>query len=146
MGWVDGDVRARRIRRLGAIVLAEQRLADPDPDAIAAALRAGLRAEGTGLLRWTEHARRLRDRLALLHRTFGDPWPDVSDAALLAAPQRWWFGPLARARNRADLARIDAAEVLRAVLQPRLAAPARRAGPGAPRGAVGLPHHARLLR
>jgi ATP-dependent helicase HrpB len=121
VGWADGDVRARRIRRLGAIVLAEQRLTDPDPDAIAAALRAGLRAEGTGLLRWSEHARRLRDRLALLRRTFGDPWPDVSDAALLAAPQRWWFGPLARARNRADLARIDAAEVLRAVLEPRLA-------------------------
>ena len=100
-------MRARRVRRLGAIVLAEHRLADPDPDAVAAALLAGLRAEGTGLLRWTDHARRLRDRLALLHRTLGDPWPDVSDAALLAAPERWWTGPFTRARSRADLARID---------------------------------------
>jgi ATP-dependent helicase HrpB len=122
VGWVDGDVQARRVRRLGAIVLAEHRLAAPDPDAVAAAVRAGLRAEGTGMLRWTDHARRLRDRLTLLHRTLGDPWPDVSDAALLAAPERWWTGPFTRARNRADLARIDAAGVLRAVLPPHLAA------------------------
>ena len=122
VGWVDGDVQARRVRRLGAIVLAEHRLAAPDPDAVTAAVRAGLRAEGTGMLRWTDHARRLRDRLTLLHRTLGDPWPDVSDAALLAAPERWWTGPFTRARNRADLARIDAAGVLRAVLPPHLAA------------------------
>jgi ATP-dependent helicase HrpB len=122
VGWVDGDVQARRVRRLGAIVLAEHRLAAPDPDAVAAAVRAGLRAEGTGMLRWTDHARRLRDRLTLLHRTLGDPWPDVSDAALLAASERWWTGPFTRARNRADLARIDAAGVLRAVLPAHLAA------------------------
>ena len=121
--WVDGDVVARRVRRLGAIVLTERRLERPDPDAVASALRHGLRTEGLGLLRWSEHARRLRDRLATLHRAFGDrPWPDVSDAALLADPERWWGPALARARNRADLARIDAAAVLRALLDHRHAA------------------------
>ena len=84
--WVDGDVVARRVRRLGAIVLSERRLDHPDADAVASALRHGLRTEGLGLLRWSEHARRLRDRLATLHRAFGDDWPDVSDAALLADP------------------------------------------------------------
>jgi ATP-dependent helicase HrpB len=120
IGWVDDDVRARRVRRLGAIVLAEHRLDDPDPDAIAAALLAGLRAEGTGLLHW-KTARRRRDRLATLHRALGPPWPDVSDAALLDASELWWHGPFTRARTRADLARIDAAPVLSAVLDPRLA-------------------------
>ena len=120
--WVDGDVVARRVRRLGAIVLTERRLERPDPDAVASALRHGLRTEGLGLLRWSEHARRLRDRLATLHRAFGDDWPDVSDAALLADPDRWWGPALARARNRADLARIDAAAVLRALLDHRHAA------------------------
>ena len=120
--WVDGDVVARRVRRLGAIVLTERRLERPDPDAVASALRHGLHTEGLGLLRWSEHARRLRDRLATLHRAFGDDWPDVSDAALLADPDRWWGPALARARSRADLARIDAATVLRALLDHRHAA------------------------
>ena len=120
--WVDGDVVARRVRRLGAIVLTERRLERPDSDAVASALRHGLHTEGLGLLRWSEHARRLRDRLATLHRVFGDDWPDVSDAALLADPDRWWGPALARARSRADLARIDAATVLRALLDHRHAA------------------------
>jgi ATP-dependent helicase HrpB len=123
--WVDGsgggDVVARRVRRLGAIVLAERRLQHPDPDAVASALRQGLHTEGLGLLRWSAHARRLRDRLATLHRAFGDEWPDVSDAALLADPDRWSHH-LARARSRADLGRIDAATVLRALLDHRHAA------------------------
>jgi ATP-dependent RNA helicase HrpB len=125
--WADGDVVARRVRRLGAIVLTERRLEHPDPEAVASALRHGLKTEGLGLLRWSDHARRLRDRLATLHRVFGDSgdgngWPDVSDAALLAEPERWWGPALARARNRADLARIDAAGVLRALLDHRHAA------------------------
>jgi ATP-dependent helicase HrpB len=122
--WVGGsgggDVVARRVRRLGAIVLTERRLERPDPEAVADALRHGLRTEGLGLLRWSGHARRLRDRLATLHRALGDDWPDVSDAALLADPDRWW-AHLGQARSRADLARIDAA-VLRLLLDHRHAA------------------------
>jgi ATP-dependent helicase HrpB len=120
--WRDGDVRARHVRRLGAIELAQRRLTDPDPDAVRAALRDGLRAEGLGLLRWTEGSRRLRERLATLHRVLGEPWPDVSDEALLAAEDTWWAGPLRTARTRADLRRVDAGELLRARLGWREAA------------------------
>jgi ATP-dependent helicase HrpB len=109
-------VLARHVRKLGAIVLAERRLSSPDPAALRRALLEGLRTEGTGLLRWTAAARRLRDRLATLHRVLGPPWPDVSDEALLADPDRWWTGPFTAARTRADLARIDAGAVLRATL------------------------------
>jgi ATP-dependent helicase HrpB len=119
VGWVRGDpagVLARHGRRLGAIVLDEHRIADPPPDAVRAALLDGLRTEGLGLLRWSDAARRLRDRLATLHRTLGPPWPDVSDESLLAEPDHWWTGPLAAARGRADLARVDAAEILRGLL------------------------------
>jgi ATP-dependent helicase HrpB len=125
VAWARDDpagVVARHLRRLGAIVLAEHRLPAPDPEARRAALLEGLRTEGTGLLRWTDGARRLRHRLATLHRTLGAPWPDVSDAALLADPDRWWSGPLTTARGRADLARVDATAVLRAVLGWREAA------------------------
>lgn len=119
--WAGGDVLARHVRRLGAIVLEERSLARPDPGLVRAALLGGLRAEGLGLLRWTPHARALRDRLATLHRVLGDPWPDVSDEVLLADPDRWWTGPLTSARRRSDLAGIDAAPVLRTLVDWRVA-------------------------
>jgi ATP-dependent helicase HrpB len=125
VAWVRGDpagVVARHVRRLGAIVLDERRITDPPPDSLRAALLDGLRTEGPGLLRWSDGARRLRDRLATLHRTLGPPWPDVSDAALLADPDRWWTGQLASARSRGDLARVDATGVLRGLLGWREAA------------------------
>ena len=45
----------------------------------------GCAREGLGVLRWSEAATALRDRLAFLHRALGEPWPDVSDDGLLAA-------------------------------------------------------------
>lgn len=105
--WADGDVVARHVRRLGAIVLRERPLASPDPARVLDALVTGLRLEGLSLLTWTDAATRLRQRLALLHRTLGDPWPDVSDAALLDTVPAWLGPALAKARRRADLARAD---------------------------------------
>ncbi|MFI7599583.1 ATP-dependent helicase HrpB [Actinoplanes sp. NPDC049681] len=112
IGWIDGDVVARRIERLGAITLAERRIEDPDPALVRAALLEGLRREGLGLLSWSPAATALRQRLAFLHATLGEPWPDVSDAALAGAD---WLD-LGRARRRADLARIDVATALRRLL------------------------------
>jgi ATP-dependent helicase HrpB len=121
-GRTGGDVMARHTRRLGAIVLDEQRIARPVRAAVREALLEGLRIEGSGLLRWTDAASRLRDRLDTLHRVLPDDWPDVSDRAILSEPDRWWTGPFTTARNRSDLGRIDAAAVLRAMLDWRQAA------------------------
>ncbi|MCZ2861210.1 ATP-dependent helicase HrpB [Blastococcus sp. VKM Ac-2987] len=110
VSWRDGDVRSARVERLGAIVLAERPLRDPDRAAVAAAVAKGLRAEGLGLLRWTPAARRLRERLAAAHGGLGDPWPAVDDTALLATVD------VAGARSRADLARIDVVAALRALV------------------------------
>ena len=107
IAWLDGDVVARHVRRLGAIILRERPLAAPDSARVLDALVEGLRAEGLGLLRWTEAATRLRQRLALLHRVLGTPWPDVSDTALLATLPAWLGPSLSRSRRRADLARSD---------------------------------------
>ncbi|MFE7200136.1 ATP-dependent RNA helicase [Pseudonocardia alni] len=114
--WSDGDVRARTVDRLGAIVLSEKPDRSPDPGAVRDALVAGLRAEGTGLLRWTAGAVSLRERSGFLHRVLGAPWPDVSEEALLdsaADPAGWLAGPLTTARRRSDLARVDAGPALR---------------------------------
>ncbi|WP_420492751.1 ATP-dependent helicase HrpB [Kitasatospora camelliae] len=113
----DGELTARRVTALGAIELDAAALADPDPDLVRAALVDGLTREGVGtLLRWPAAATGLRERLAFLHRTLGDPWPDVSDEALLDAAGAWLEPELSRARRRADLARIDTAAALQRLL------------------------------
>ena len=114
IGWVDGDVVARRVRRLGAITLAERRIADPDPRLLRAAVLDGLRREGLSLLTWGRNAVELRERLAFAHAALGEPWPDVSDEALLASADDWL--ELGTARRRADLARVDVAASLRRLL------------------------------
>jgi ATP-dependent helicase HrpB len=104
--WADGDVRARRVDRLGVISLRERPLATPDREELRAALVVGLRREGLGILRWTTGATRLRQRLAFLHRAIGDPWPPVDDETLLDTVDAWLGPELATARRRADLERI----------------------------------------
>ena len=118
VAWSDGDVVARGVERLGAVELASRPLRNPAAGLLRAALLDGLRSEGTGLLRWTQDAQALRQRLAFLHRELGAPWPDVSEAALLA-PDRVedWLGPeLGRARRRADLERVEAGQALSRLL------------------------------
>ncbi|MFF3766711.1 ATP-dependent helicase HrpB [Streptomyces sp. NPDC001922] len=111
-----GDVAARRVERLGAVELAVRPLSRPDPDRLRAALLDGLRREGPGLLRWPDEASVLRGRMAFLHRELGEPWPDVSDAALLGAPDAWLGPELDGARRRSDLERVDAGRALARLL------------------------------
>ncbi|MEU0543634.1 ATP-dependent helicase C-terminal domain-containing protein [Nocardia sp. NPDC005978] len=114
--WVDGDVVARTVLRLGAIVLSEKGLRNPDRGLVTAALRRGLAAGGLGMLRWNADALGLRQRMGFLHRELGAPWPDVEDAALLENSEAWLGPELATATRRADLERIDAGQSLRRLL------------------------------
>ena len=112
--WDDTarTVRAREHARLGALVLRETPLAEPAPGEAAAALTEGVRRAGLEALPWDEHARRLRERLAFLHRL--DPgWPDVSDAGLLDGLEPMLASQLARRRSgAAAAAAIDVAALL----------------------------------
>ncbi|MHC5904164.1 ATP-dependent helicase C-terminal domain-containing protein, partial [Streptomyces sp. S6] len=110
--WVDGDVVARRVERLGAVEVAVRPLRDAGAGVVRAALVEGLRQDGFGVLRWSEGAVGLRRRLAFLRVHVGEPWPDVTDSALLARVEEWLEPELSRARRRADLARIDAGVAL----------------------------------
>ncbi|SFF31726.1 ATP-dependent helicase HrpB [Blastococcus tunisiensis] len=115
VSWRDGDVRSARVERLGAIVLAERPLPDPDPAGVRAAVAEGLRQEGLGLLHWTPAGSRLRARLAAARDGLGEPWPAVDDEALLAAID------VSGARSRAELARLDVVAALRALVPWQLA-------------------------
>ncbi|WP_326706406.1 ATP-dependent helicase HrpB [Streptomyces cyaneofuscatus] len=114
--WVDGEVVARSVDRVGAVELTVRPLKQPDPELVRGALVEGLRREGLGLLRWTRDSEQFRLRLAFLHRVLGAPWPDVSDEALLAETGAWLEPELSRARRRLDLGRIDAGQALRRLL------------------------------
>ncbi|MFD6101798.1 ATP-dependent helicase HrpB [Nocardia salmonicida] len=114
--WDGGDVVARRVERLGAILLSEKVIRQPDRLLVEQAVRQGLQLEGLGLLRWNDDARGLRQRLNFLHRTLGAPWPAVDDDALLADLDTWLGPELSTARRRSDLARIDAGTALRRLL------------------------------
>lgn len=85
-------VKARRRRRLGALVLEERPLPDPPQEAVSDALVSGLRLLGIDALPWSAAASQLRDRLAWLYRQVGEPWPDVSDSALMDTADVW-FSP-----------------------------------------------------
>ncbi|MGY4100404.1 ATP-dependent helicase HrpB [Nocardia sp. R16R-3T] len=114
--WVDGDVVARRVERLGAIVLSERQIRDPDRELLRAAVQRGLNSTGLVLLHWDSEAIVLRQRLDFLHRTLGAPWPLVDDESLLAGAHTWLGPELATARRRVDLERIDAGQALRRLL------------------------------
>ncbi|MEU6170748.1 ATP-dependent helicase HrpB [Streptantibioticus parmotrematis] len=116
VAWVDGDVVARSVTRLGAVELASRPLRSPAPEAVRAAVLDGLRREGPGLLRWSRDAVTLRRRLAFLREVLGDPWPEVSDEALLARADEWLGPELAAARRRSDLERVDAGAALTRLL------------------------------
>ncbi|HVV24610.1 MAG TPA: ATP-dependent helicase HrpB [Pseudonocardiaceae bacterium] len=116
VGWVDGDVVARTVTRLGAIVLRDKPLAEPGRDEVRRALLTGLRTEGIGMLRWPPEAVRLRSRMAFLHRVIGRPWPAVDDEALLDGADVWLGPELGRARRRADLVRVTTHDALARLL------------------------------
>lgn len=114
--WRDRRIVARRVTRLGAIELASMNLDHPDPALIGAAVREGLAREGLGVLRWNESAVGLRRRLAFLRRAVGEPWPDVSDTALLGDLEVWLGPNLATITGVGDLRRVDVLHALKRLL------------------------------
>ncbi|MEV6414278.1 ATP-dependent helicase HrpB [Kribbella sp. NPDC051718] len=112
--WEDGRVVTRRVEALGAIVLSDVPLVKPDPLLVQAAVRDGLRKSGLGVLRWSEAAVSLRERLAFCHAHLGAPWPAVDDAALLANLDDWL--ELSSVRGSRDLAQLDVGSGLRRLL------------------------------
>lgn len=84
-----GRATARRVRRLGAIELSSTPVA-PSAAGLADMWRDVLGRNGLGILPPDPGADALRRRLAFCHLHLGDPWPDVSDDALLARLDRWF--------------------------------------------------------
>ncbi|HEY3513089.1 MAG TPA: ATP-dependent helicase HrpB [Kribbella sp.] len=114
--WDDGRIVTRRVEALGAIVLNDVPLANPDPLLVQAAVRDGIRRSGLSVLRWSEAALALRQRLAFCHAYLGAPWPAVDDEALLTGLDEWLGTELAAVRGARDLSHIDVTSALRRLL------------------------------
>jgi ATP-dependent helicase HrpB len=96
-------VRARRATRLGAIVFEETPLPRPSGAAVTQALVEGVRELGLDQLAFSKEAMQLRERIGFLHRTIGEPWPDVSDKALLSRLDDWFAPFQTEARGLSEI-------------------------------------------
>jgi ATP-dependent helicase HrpB len=113
---VSASLRARRLRRLGAIALAEQPLTVVADDATARMLAQGVVGLGIERLPWTKPLRQWRDRVKFLRRAEGEDWPDLSDAALAATAVDWLAPALAGKTALGELASDDFAQALHGLL------------------------------
>ena len=121
VGWDPRTeaVAARRVRRLGELVLREESLRKVDPAASVAAMLEGIRALGIGCLPWTRDLEQWRARVALVrsHALTGhEAWPDVSDEALLGSLESWLAPWLDGITRREQLTRLDLRGALRGLL------------------------------
>ena len=125
------DLVARVERELGRLRLGsvERR---PEPGlAATTALVDRVRATRLAALPWTDGARSVQARVGFLRAVVGDPWPDLSDAALRRTLDAWLAPLLARATGRADLGRVDVARALRRLVPPAVAGDLDRLAPEA---------------
>ncbi len=111
-------VAARRITRLGALILDERKDEAASPESLRAAIIDGVRQSALALLPWTDDIRQLQARAALLRRLDGpdSDIADLADTALLESLEDWLAPFLDGVTRAGHLARLD----LRAALVARL--------------------------
>ncbi|MEQ1618589.1 MAG: ATP-dependent helicase HrpB [Terricaulis sp.] len=90
-----GAPRGRRTRAYGRVVLSEGPLEGLRGIDLQQALLEAVRADGLGLLGWSDAARQVRARMVLLRGIEGEDWPDWSDASLLGSIDLWLAPALA---------------------------------------------------
>ena len=85
----SASLRARRSRRLGALVLAEQiKQVAPDTDT-AHTLAQGIVGLGLDKLPWSKAVLQFRNRVTFLRRSEGEEWPDLSNEGLTRSATEW---------------------------------------------------------
>jgi ATP-dependent helicase HrpB len=99
-------VVARRREQLGAIILRETSLANPDPELVLGALVGEVRRRGLASLPWSDAAQRLRQRIAFVGR-HQSGWPNVGDDELGATLDEWLSPAIHGLTKWSDLERVD---------------------------------------
>jgi ATP-dependent helicase HrpB len=112
----SATLRGRRLRRLGAIILAEQPSKVVPSEETARTLAQAVARLGIDRLPWTKSLRQWRGRAMFLRRAEGDEWPDLADAALAASATDWLAPALAGKTALAELTSDELAQALHALL------------------------------
>ena len=125
------DLVTRVERQLGRLRLGVvEARAEAGPQTTGALLDR-VRDTGLAALPWTDRARSVQARVGFLRAVVGDPWPDLSNAALRRTLDDWLAPLLAGATGRADLDRLDLARTLRGMLPYEVVADLDRLAPEA---------------
>ncbi len=122
-------LRARRRRRFGAMVLAEQPLAVAPSAETAIVLAQGLADSGLDRLPWSKPLLQWRDRVMFLRKAEGDEWPDLSDAALAAKLDDWLVPALYDKTSAAAISAGDLSDAVMALMPYELRARLDREAP-----------------
>ena len=112
----SGTVRARRLQRIGAIVIEDAPLPSPPPQMIRAGLIEAIRDHGLKLIKESAPIDSLIARIDFLSATLGEPWPADFQLRLLSTLDGW-LGPLLEtARSLERLPGGAVADAARALL------------------------------
>lgn len=116
LAWDETAQRlsAKRLRRLGALLLAEQQLPLDDERANAIWLRE-VRERGSAWFGWSDAVQSWLERVRWAQRGASD-WPDFSEAGLLASLDDWLLPYLQGVRRLEQLRALDFGSLLRARL------------------------------
>ncbi len=117
--WDDANetLSARRVTRLGPILLREEPLPGLPANEIGPAVISALKQRGVGLLPWSESAVRVRERLRFAASVDGsDAWPDVSDTGLTVRLEDWLAPAVAALPRLSAFGKIDLGATLLASL------------------------------
>src|SRR5665213_1749975 len=99
----SASLRARRSRRLGSLMLAEQiKQVAPDTET-ARILAQGIAGLGIDRLDWSKAALQFRTRVGFLRKAEGDEWPDLSNEGLVRSTAEWLEPLLADKTARGQL-------------------------------------------
>jgi ATP-dependent helicase HrpB len=112
----SASLRARRVRRLGAIVLSEQPMRAVSGEATSRLLAEGILRLGLARLPWSKELHQWRDRVVFLRRAEGEEWPDLSDVSLTAKAGDWLHPLLAGKTALAELGADELAHALHRLL------------------------------
>ncbi|MGV3588667.1 MAG: ATP-dependent helicase HrpB [Adhaeribacter sp.] len=109
-------VVARQVKTLGALILEENLLQNPDPELVAETLLQAITAKGINRLPWSGEAQNTRQRLAFLHYLEPEKWPDVSDEALTININEWLRPHLLGLKSWEQVGRLNLTQPLLANL------------------------------
>jgi ATP-dependent helicase HrpB len=112
----SASVRARSIKRLGALVLGDAPLPAPRTDEATLVLAKGIAEIGISRLPWSKTISQWRERVGFLRRAEGEVWPDLSDEALAKTAGEWLAPFLSGKNSIAQIGADDLEAALKALL------------------------------